>query len=92
MSNYFTRAMDAVRRELPNAEDDIVRLYALLTLTTGAATTMEHVHDAWSAWTVVRRPDHRSMIPFAELSPEVQEFDRKYMEVIHRVAAELAST
>jgi hypothetical protein len=48
-------------------------LYALLAKTKGTATTREDVHDAWA---IAEQYDgdclHRSIVPFDELSPEVQ--------------------
>lgn len=80
--------IEAVKQEL--MEDGIdeahANIYALLVLTTGTSTTLEHVHDAWAVLKNTVRPDHKSLIPFWELSHEVQELDRSYMDSIHRVA------
>ncbi|WP_425524387.1 DUF7701 domain-containing protein [Clavibacter michiganensis] len=65
---------------------DLYRYYALLVLTLGSTTTLENVHDAWSAWMTAERPSHPSLVPFTELSEEQQQQDRPYMEAIHRVA------
>ncbi len=80
--------VEAIRQELMDDGIDAghANIYALLVLTTGVNTTLENVHDAWSVLKNTVRPDHRSLIPFWELSHEVQELDRKYMESIHRVA------
>ncbi len=65
----------------------LLRLYALLVFSKGWETTLEDVHDAWSLWRMESDPGHRSLIPFDQLTPEVQELDRAYMEAIHEVAA-----
>ena len=52
----------------------------------GTETTLENVHDAWSTWRDATRPDHPSLVPFAELAPDVQELDRKYADAIREVA------
>ena len=80
--------IESIKQELmkDGISADYANLYALLVLVKGTGTTMEDVHDAWSVLTNPKRPDHKSLIPFAELSEEVQELDRKYMDSIHRVA------
>lgn len=72
----------------PSKEDgNLYRLYAVLALAKGTETTNEDVHDAWSAWQAETNPEHRSLIPFKELSPAVQEMDSLYRDAI-RAAAE----
>lgn len=88
--SYAARAFERLADQLPDLDFELLVLYALLALTRGTDTTLEDVHDAWSLWRMTARPDHRSLVPFAELSPEVQELDRPYMEATHRVAGELA--
>jgi hypothetical protein len=68
-----------------NIDDHLAGLYALLVLAKGTDTTLEDVHDAWAIWRNVDRPDHKSLVPFSDLSKEVQELDRKYMNAIHSV-------
>jgi hypothetical protein len=71
------------------ADDRMAAVYALLVLTTGQATTLENVHDAWSAWRVFTNPKHPALVPFAELSADIQAYDRPYRDAIRQVAAEL---
>jgi hypothetical protein len=73
----------------PEDGEDITlyRIYALLALTVGEDVTAEHVHDAWSVWRAETKPDHKSLIPFAELTPDVQALDDKYVDAIRAVAA-----
>lgn len=68
----------------------LFRIYAVLALVKGTGTTLEDVHDAWSAFTAGTRPDHRSLIPFDELTEEVQLLDAPYRDAIHAVARELS--
>lgn len=71
----------------PSGDDILLwRIYALLALTTGVETTSRHVHDAWSVWQAGIFPEHRSLIPFEELTPEVQAYDDKYRDAIRLVA------
>lgn len=90
--NYIDAlALDIYRRSgeagTPDKEDmPLYRFYALLALTTGEATTNEHVHDAWAAFTATDFPIHRSLIPFGDLKPEVQELDAPYRDAIRGAA------
>jgi hypothetical protein len=67
----------------------LYRNYALLALTKGEATTNEDVHNAWVAWASSTKPKHPSLIPYRDLTPEVQALDTPYTEAIRCVAAEL---
>lgn len=84
--------IEAVRQELmeDGISDAHADVYTLLVLTTGTSTTLENVHDAWAVVENRKRPDHKSLKPFWELSHEVQELDWKYMDSIHRVARMLS--
>mgnify|MGYP001613509231 CR=1 FL=1 len=87
--NYVQRVIGDLADLLPGCYPDLIPLYALLTITRGPATTLEDVHDAWSIWCNAPDPKHRSLKPFSELAPDVQELDRKYMEAIHKAAVVL---
>ncbi len=84
--SYITDITGRLEAELSDCPPDLLRLYALLALTTGTGTTLENVHDAWACWRVATRPDHPSLVPFADLASEVQELDRKYMMAIREAA------
>jgi hypothetical protein len=88
--NYLDDLANEIGLLLPSCPEDLLRLYALLALTVGEYVTLENVHDAWSAWRAVSKPDHPSLVPFAELSPEVQALDAPYAEAIRQVAAGVA--
>lgn len=76
--------------DVPDEDDPLVRLYALLVLANGTETTLEDVHDAWALWEDGEgEPDHESLIPFDELDEETQELDRPYMEAIHQATRDL---
>lgn len=69
--------------------------YATLALTVGTKVSNENVHDAWTMWSLDdsirnKKPIHRSSIPYAALSHEVQELDAEYRDAIRAVAADLA--
>ncbi len=85
--NYFDTVAHRLAELLPTCNVDLLRMYALLALVKGVEVTNKDVHDAWSAWTAIGRPDHRSLVPFDELTPDVQELDTKYRAAIRAVAA-----
>ena len=88
--NYIQKIKEQLRTELKWGNDtdyeSLLDLYATLVLVTGEKTTLENVHDAWSAWQNKTEPNHRSLKPFSELTKEVQELDRPYTEAIIKVA------
>ena len=90
--NYVQKVIDRLDELIPGNDSVLIDLYALLVLTTGEETTLKDVHDAWSVWRNLTKPDHKSLILFELLTPEIQEYDRKYMEAIHQVAREIAAT
>lgn len=89
MSNYIEPIVEHLTNALPGCPERLIDLYALLALTRGLDTTLRDVHDAWSIWCHEDNPGHRSLIPFDQLAPEVQELDRKYCEAIRAVASEV---
>lgn len=84
--NYIYDITEDILSELPDLNYNLAQLYALLVLVQGVNTTLEDVHDAWAVWTQNSRPDHKSLVPFKELTSEVQELDRKYRDAIVRVS------
>ena len=91
-TNYVQNTLDALNIECPGLEPELAQLYALLVHTMGPYTSLEDVHDAWSLWRNTTAPEHRSLIPFDELSREVQEMDREYRDAIRRTALKVAGT
>ncbi len=89
--NYVQRVSSRLADLLPDCDDELLDLYALLVLTRGQETTLQDVHDAWSVWCCAIDPGHRALVPFAQLPPEVRELDRPYRLAIRRVADELAT-
>ncbi len=85
MPNYIHKIVEDLTAEMPGKPKELIDLYAMLAFTHGTWTNMEDVHDAWSIWQNRINPNHRSLVPFHELPPEIQEYDRKYMEIIHKV-------
>lgn len=92
MSVYLAEDAALIRSLLsaganPPADADALFLtYAVLMRAKGLACTAADVHDAWSAWQIARDPSHRALVPFDELSLDVQKDDLPYMDAIHAAA------
>jgi hypothetical protein len=86
--NYVGEVFYTLKMQLPGCAEELLDLYTLLAMTTGEDTTLENIHDAWAVWQNGIDPQHRSLVPFEELSKPVQELDRKYMEAVHLAACE----
>lgn len=86
MSNYVQQVKDAVAEFHPRLAPELLDMYALLVLVRGEEVTLKDVHDAWSVWKNQHRADHHSLIPFEQLSLEVQAMDDKYAKSIRIVA------
>jgi hypothetical protein len=66
----------------------LFRIYAVLALAKGEDVVLEDVHDAWAAWMSGQDPGHRSLLPFADLPPDVQGADEPYLAAIREVTRE----
>jgi hypothetical protein len=91
--NYIDRIASVIHKiaqgeeSTPWAQCDhqsLYRIYAVLALTKREVTS-EDVHDAWSAWRAETQPNHRSLVPFCDLSPEVQAYDDPYRDAINHI-------
>lgn len=88
-NNYVQQMIDRINQELPGLEPELAELYALLGLVLGDRVSPRDVHDAWAIWRNRTKPDHRSLVPFEELSLDVQELDQKYVEGFRRAATSI---
>ncbi len=67
----------------------LYRDYAVLCLNKGLLTGAADVHNVWAAWELeYGNPEHRSIVPFEELSQTVQDLDLPFVRAIHEVASE----
>ena len=73
----------------PDEDLSLYRQYAVLLLAKGTGVTLEDVHNAWAAWASDHDDEHRNLIPFKELSLNVQRKDQPYVDAIHTVARNL---
>lgn len=85
---YVDDVLDRLGKRLPDCEIDLLRFYALLVLVKGRNTTPKDVHDAWAVWRSINLPEHRSIVPFERLTPEVQYLDDPFVDAILEVAYE----
>lgn len=69
--------------------DELFASYALLALSKGSRVTNEDVHDAWSTWATQFDPGNDSLVPFDELSPDIQSQDTIFRDAIRQVADSL---
>ncbi len=88
--NYLVEIAKRIRAAVPRSlvpedADDLFLIYAVLARSRGTATTAEDVHDAWTAWMLLRGEDHPSMVPFRELPPEVQAEDEPFAAAIRQI-------
>ncbi len=91
LPNYVDKIVAELELVLNDCDVDLLRYYALLALTLGAAVTEDDVHDAWSMWRTATKPDHASLVPFSELAPEVQALDTIYADAVRAVAKKITA-
>lgn len=84
--NYIKNAKEVLRETFEEnilvVDDSLLDLYTLLLLTKGLKTTNKDVHEAWAIYTNQINPRHKSLIPFEDLTKEVQDLDTPYTEAI----------
>lgn len=83
--NYIQEIKQDLSKRI-NVESDLLDLYTLIVFLKGKEATLENIHDAWAIWRNNTKPDHKSIIPFNELTKEIQEMDREYTEAIKATA------
>ncbi len=89
MANYVEQARLALERHYPDVpEPGLMELYTLLVLVKGEDVTLKDVHDAWAVWRNGTCPEHRSIVPFDQLSEYTQSLDAPYAGAIIEAAKE----
>ncbi|MEK6819535.1 MAG: hypothetical protein AABY10_06415 [Nanoarchaeota archaeon] len=89
MEKNYIEKLRSKLSEAIDVEPDLLDLYTLLVCVKGEECSLEDVHDAWAIWKNKTTPNHKSLIPFFELTSEVQEMDREYAEAIRRVWSQI---
>lgn len=86
--NYLDIVATEIQRQAGDLGESLglYRIYAALALAKGDAVTDADVHHAWAAWRAGDDPlpQHRHLIPFEQLAPDVQAQDAPYTEAIRR--------
>lgn len=67
-------------------EQPLLDLYTLLVLTVGERCRCADIHNAWTIACQRTRPEHASLVPFDQLSPEVRAYDVKFRDAV-RIAS-----
>lgn len=85
--NYVEEIADRIRSHLapdivPEDSYPLLLIYAVLARAKGTDTTLEDVHDAWTAWMSMQGKRHDSCVPFAELPDEVKHEDEPFLRAI----------
>ena len=91
---YTNKIREELNKELQmefTHYEGLLDVYTLLVLVKGKKCTNENVHDAWSIWQNNIDQEHRSLIPFKELTKEVQDLDSKYRDTIIKVSETFAN-
>ena len=97
METYIDKVYKMVQKETGLKSKETIKMYTLLALVKGENTTLSDIHDGWSMVMNYKESnppycyghEHKSIVPFDQLSKETQDRDIKYMEAIHKVAREL---
>lgn len=86
--NYIQKAKQILSSKI-DVENDLLNLYTLLVFTKGIDCENIDVHDAWSVWRNETNPEHKSIIFYGDLTPEVQQMDEEYTKAIRETAFDL---
>ena len=89
-SNYMLKRAailkEELNQELPEVLFSCYLDLACVSASTGVPITNEAIHDAWSIWKNTVDNTHKSIIPYNQLSIEIQELDTPYTDAVNRAA------
>jgi hypothetical protein len=85
---YIDTTRATLEARCPGEDPALLDLYLLLALIKGDKVTLADVHDAWAIWRSRTRADHPSIVPFGNLSTDVQALDQPYADAIAATATE----
>jgi hypothetical protein len=74
---------------LPDCDETLRDLYALLALMVGPYAHNCDVHDAWALWRARSAPDHDALVSYHRLPPETAALDDPYTRAVNVVGREL---
>lgn len=75
---------EELNEDLPEVLFSCYLSLACASVSTGTPVTNEEVHDAWAIWKNTVDIKHTSIIPYPQLSIEIQELDTPYTDAINR--------
>jgi hypothetical protein len=92
LDDIATRLRAKISADLLPSErsDELLLLYAALVRSKGSTTTSSDVHDAWSVWISKLAPEHEALVPYLDLSGDLQAQDAPFRDAISSVARELS--
>jgi hypothetical protein len=77
---------------IPGQPPALLDLYALIALRHGVNTSVADVHDAWALWRSRTHSSHPLIVPFDQLTPDVQALDEPYAAAIRDAAASMLAS
>ncbi|MBQ8218363.1 MAG: hypothetical protein IJZ79_03565 [Bacilli bacterium] len=93
---YIDIIANKIATETKVKNQSLLQLYTLLVLTKGENITLKDVHDAWatsmnfrSASPTCYGHEHKSIVPFEQLSKETQDKDLKFVNKLQKIAKDL---
>lgn len=92
---YLKDIAATIRTHIPDESmpgvgaEDLLTSYAVLLRAKGTNVTNSDIHDAWAAWIVRSDPTHDALVPYDELTVDVQEQDLVFATAVRRAAEEL---
>ena len=97
MTTYIDRVYTLVQEATGLKSKETIKMYSLLVLTKGENITLSDIHDGWSMVMNFKETnppycyghEHKSLVPFDQLSPETQARDEKYLKALKQVARQL---
>lgn len=97
MKTYIDEIVEKVKERTGLKGKGLTKLYAFLVLVKGESITLEDIHDAWSMdmnYKDITPPfcyghEHKSIVPFDQLSEETQNKDKEYLDALLNIAKEI---
>lgn len=93
MRTYIDEVTDLVKTKAGVQNKYLAQMYALLVLVKGEDITLSDVHDAWAmnmnfrvTTPVCYGHEHKSLVPFDQLSVETQNKDKRFVESLRAIA------
>lgn len=92
---YLREIANVIRSHVPSGKipdgdsDTLFLLYAVLLRVKGVTVSRSDVHDAWSTWMMRQDEEHASLVPYEQLTDDVQVEDEIFAEAIRKASVDL---